>query len=82
MQAHSWSLMSTVAEPLQPQEKFTNRPCSVAYIWSGVLGSNPGYKAFGYTSTGACDAMCDDPEHYFCWIPGYVNSKLCLVLGD
>lgn len=51
-------------------------------IWFGVLASNPGYKAFGYTSTDACNAMCDDPEHYFYWIPGYVNSKLCLVLGD
>jgi hypothetical protein len=25
-----------------------------APIWNGVLGSDPGYKAFGYNSSGAC----------------------------
>ncbi len=49
-------------------------------IWDGVLGPDPGYEAFGYTSTDACticndsgcttNGMCDDPEHYFYWIPG------------
>lgn len=53
-------------------------------IWNGVLGSNPGFAAFGYTSTDACTTCteelgcttvgeCDDPEHYFYWIPGYVS---------
>lgn len=52
----------------------------VGRIWDGVLGSNPGYRAFGYTSTESCtrcnnngctmDGMCDDPEHYFYWFPG------------
>ena len=49
-------------------------------IWDGVLGPDPGYAAFGYVSTDACivdcsivfcstDGMCDDPEHYFYYIP-------------
>lgn len=47
-------------------------------IWDGVLGSDPGYEAFGYTTTDSCVigdgtstvGSCDDPEHYFYWIPG------------
>ena len=52
-----------------------------ARIWDGVLGSDPGYAAFGYVSTDACitncsstfcstDGMCNDPDHYFYYIPG------------
>lgn len=44
-----------------------------ATIWDGVLGSDPGYEAFGYTNPGACyidGNACDDPEHYFCWFDG------------
>lgn len=55
-----------------------------ANIWNGVLGDSPGFKAFGYTSTDSCTqctaelgcttiGMCDDPEHYFYWIPGCVG---------
>jgi hypothetical protein len=47
------------------------------YIWSGVVGASPGYKAFGYNSSGACAlnssttyGACSDPEHTFYWIPG------------
>ncbi|KAL1739257.1 hypothetical protein HDZ31DRAFT_49672 [Schizophyllum fasciatum] len=50
-------------------------------IWDGecVLGSNPGYAAFGYTSTDACTectsncdqyGWCQDWAHYFYWIGG------------
>jgi len=60
-------------------------PLNVAYVdfftlWNGVLGSDPGYQAFGYTNTGWCvnctwegcstNGMCNDPETYFEWIPG------------
>lgn len=48
---------------------------SFASIWQGVLGSNPGYAAFGYTDPGTCTASpnttmgsCDDPDHTFYWI--------------
>lgn len=69
-----------------------------ARIWDGVLGPDPGYKVFGYTSTDSCVigdgtstvGSCDDPEHYFYWIPGCVcylvryasNSYLALILVD
>ncbi|KAG6836178.1 hypothetical protein H0H93_010583, partial [Arthromyces matolae] len=47
-------------------------------IWDGVLGSDPGYAAFGYTTTDSCvdcsgcssTQWCDDPDHYFYWISG------------
>jgi len=55
-----------------------------ARIWDGVLGSNPGYKAFGYTNSSSCltgdqgtVGECDDPKHYFYWIEGWVHV-LCL----
>ena len=60
-------------------------PLAIAFaqlsrIWDGVLGPDPGYAAFGYASTDACivncslefcstEGMCDDPEHYFYYIP-------------
>lgn len=49
-------------------------------IWNGVLGTDPGFAAFGYVSTDSCTQCtddgcstigeCSDPEHYFYWIPG------------
>lgn len=49
----------------------------LSHLWQGVQGSNPGYKAFGYTSPGACTknnvttaGACTDPFHTFEWIPG------------
>lgn len=46
-------------------------------IWEGVLGSDPGFAAFGYTSSGACTVSdqttvgaCSDAAHTFYWIPG------------
>lgn len=58
-------------------------------IWNGVLGPDPGFAAFGYVSTDSCTicndengcstiGSCDDPEHYFYWIPGYVSMFLCV----
>ncbi|KAF8074684.1 hypothetical protein FPV67DRAFT_1559372 [Lyophyllum atratum] len=55
-------------------------------IWNGVLGPDPGYKAFGYVSTeqctrctdgGGCSTVgaCSDPEHYFYWFRGEHPSK-------
>ncbi|TFK42074.1 hypothetical protein BDQ12DRAFT_663333 [Crucibulum laeve] len=46
-------------------------------VWTSVLGSSPGYAAFGYTSPGACLAsagstagVCADPDHTLYWTPG------------
>jgi hypothetical protein len=47
-----------------------------ARIWDGVLGADPGHRAFGYTSTSNCVngpttvGICNDPEHHFYWFAG------------
>ncbi|KAG6810941.1 hypothetical protein H0H92_009682 [Tricholoma furcatifolium] len=62
-------------------------------IWDGVLGSDPGYAAFGYVSTNSCTqctaqngcstiGMCSDPEHYFYWIPGHPSKETDRIMAD
>jgi len=62
-------------------------------IWDGVLGPNPGFAAFGYTSTDACTTCteelgcttvgeCDDPAHYFYWIPGHPSKEGMRIMAD
>ncbi|KAF9444267.1 carbohydrate esterase family 16 protein [Macrolepiota fuliginosa MF-IS2] len=64
-----------------------------ANIWNGVLGSSPGFEAFGYTSTDSCTqctadlgcttiGMCDDPDHYFYWIPGHPSKETMRIMAD
>ncbi|KAI8996637.1 hypothetical protein BD414DRAFT_409262 [Trametes punicea] len=64
-----------------------------ARIWDGVLGPDPGYAAFGYVSTDACivdcsieacttDGMCDDPDHYFYYIPGHPSKEGHRIMAD
>ncbi|PIL28541.1 hypothetical protein GSI_08582 [Ganoderma sinense ZZ0214-1] len=57
-------------------------------IWDGVFGE-PGYKAFGYASTEACiriccvtTGMCDDPEHYFYYIPNHPSKEGMRIIAD
>ncbi|KIJ64866.1 carbohydrate esterase family 16 protein [Hydnomerulius pinastri MD-312] len=70
-------------------------PLNVAFvnfatIWDGVLGSDPGYQAFGYTNTSSCVigdgtstvGSCDDPEHYFYWIPGHPSKETHRIMAD
>ncbi|KAF8829563.1 carbohydrate esterase family 16 protein [Lentinula edodes] len=63
----------------------------MAAIWDGVLGPNPGYQAFGYTSTAACTVCtedcnqygwCMDPEHYFYWIDGHPSKETHRIMAD
>ncbi|KAF8055358.1 carbohydrate esterase family 16 protein [Lyophyllum atratum] len=62
-------------------------------IWNGVLGPDPGFEAFGYTSTDSCTqctaengcstiGMCSDPEHYFYWIPGHPSKETDRIMAD
>lgn len=76
----------TIFSALHDFHRGINSPkLNVAYvdfarIWNGVLGPDPGYAAFGYSSPDACTictaegcttiGMCSDPDHYFYWIPG------------
>ncbi|KIJ37176.1 carbohydrate esterase family 16 protein [Sphaerobolus stellatus SS14] len=58
-------------------------------IWSGLLTSTPGFKAFGYTSSGACTVNssstvgeCSDPAHTFYWIPGHPSKETHRIMAD
>ncbi|EKM77944.1 hypothetical protein AGABI1DRAFT_42492 [Agaricus bisporus var. burnettii JB137-S8] len=64
-----------------------------ANIWEGVLGPHPGFEKFGYVSEDACTkctaelgcttiGMCDDPEHYFYWIPGHPSKETMRIMAD
>ncbi|ETW82742.1 hypothetical protein HETIRDRAFT_315263, partial [Heterobasidion irregulare TC 32-1] len=68
------------------------QPLNVAFgdfsrIWDGVLGSDPGYEAFGYTSTDSCagdttEDSCSDPKHYFYWISGHPSNETMRIMAD
>jgi hypothetical protein len=58
-------------------------------LWDGVLGSTPGYEAFGYTNPGAClvDARttvgaCEDPARTFYWAPGLPTTGTHKLISD
>ncbi|KIM80601.1 carbohydrate esterase family 16 protein [Piloderma croceum F 1598] len=60
-----------------------------ARIWDGVLGDDPGYKAFGYTNSSSCltgdqgtVGECDDPKHYFYWIEGHPSNETMRIMAD
>ncbi|KIJ14047.1 carbohydrate esterase family 16 protein [Paxillus involutus ATCC 200175] len=59
-----------------------------ATIWDGVLGPDPGYQAFGYVSTDACNpgpttnGDCTDPDHYFYWFSGHPSSVTHGLMAD
>ncbi|RDX42274.1 hypothetical protein OH76DRAFT_1488774 [Lentinus brumalis] len=62
-------------------------------IWDGVLGPDPGYKAFGYVSTVVCivdclikscstEGMCNDTEHYIYYIPNHLLKEGMRIMAD
>lgn len=81
-EAYKQAVISGLNELHDPPMNLKVSYVDFSAIWSGVLGSNPGYIAFGYTSTDACNAMCDDPEHYFYWIPGHPSKETMRIMAD
>ncbi|KAI0318729.1 carbohydrate esterase family 16 protein, partial [Amylostereum chailletii] len=59
-------------------------------IWDAVLGTTPGFEAFGYTNDGSClpegatttDDACADPEHTFYWISGHPSKETHRIMAD
>ncbi|KAG7442569.1 uncharacterized protein BT62DRAFT_935864 [Guyanagaster necrorhizus] len=58
-------------------------------LWAAVLGTNPGYEAFGYVSDGACTVnatttvgQCDDPDETFYYIPDYPSAVTHRLMAD
>ncbi|KAH7909169.1 hypothetical protein BJ138DRAFT_1173810 [Hygrophoropsis aurantiaca] len=59
---------------------------SFAPIWAGVLGPDPGYRAFGYTSTRECVGdgarICDDPGGAFYWFAGHPSKQTHRIMAN
>ncbi|KAF8315019.1 hypothetical protein DL93DRAFT_2167054 [Clavulina sp. PMI_390] len=58
-------------------------------LWEAILGTSPGYAAFGYTSSGACTVNsstiigdCSDPAHTFYWIPGHPSKETHRIVAN
>ncbi|KAF8425372.1 hypothetical protein L210DRAFT_3567550 [Boletus edulis BED1] len=77
-------LMAFHAQDLLRNVAFAN----FATIWDGVLGSDPGYRAFGYVNTGPCSpgptthSNCSDPDHYFEWFWGHPSRVTHKIMAD
>ena len=71
-EAYNQAVFSGLNELHKPPTNLKVSYVDFSAIWSGVLGSNLGYNAFGYTSTDACNAIVRRSRtlYNFYWIPG------------
>ncbi|KAI0752437.1 hypothetical protein C8Q80DRAFT_1145938 [Daedaleopsis nitida] len=80
-------------EPAGAGPKLNVAFAAFSRIWDGVLGADPGFEVFGYVSTDACitdcssapcqtDGMCDDPDHFFQYIPGHPSKEGMRLMAD
>ncbi|KAK6984021.1 carbohydrate esterase family 16 protein [Favolaschia claudopus] len=62
-----------------------------APLWDGVLGSSPGFAAFGYANSGACipnlsqtdlSGECSTPLNSFYWLPGHPSKETHRIMAD
>ncbi|KAJ6545079.1 carbohydrate esterase family 16 protein, partial [Mycena vulgaris] len=62
-----------------------------APIWDGVLGTSPGFAAFGYKTAGACipnaaqtnlNGECSTPLNAFYWLPGHPSKETHRIMAD
>ncbi|SJL18739.1 uncharacterized protein ARMOST_22339 [Armillaria ostoyae] len=73
---------------------YSNRGANVGFVdlgnlWAAVLGTNPGYEAFGYVSAGACtvddtttEGQCNNPDETFYYIPSYPSAATHRLMAD
>ncbi|KAK0462397.1 uncharacterized protein EV420DRAFT_1524492 [Desarmillaria tabescens] len=73
---------------------YSKRGANVGFVdlgnlWAAVLGTNPGYEAFGYVSPGACTVndtttvgQCDNPDETFYYIPNYPSAVTHRLMAD
>ncbi|KAJ7892694.1 carbohydrate esterase family 16 protein, partial [Mycena leptocephala] len=69
---------------------------NVAYVdfaplWDAVLGTSPGFAAFGYKTSGACipnlsqtdlSGECSTPLNSFYWLPGHPSKETHRIMAD
>ncbi|KAJ7909143.1 carbohydrate esterase family 16 protein [Mycena leptocephala] len=62
-----------------------------APLWDGVLGTSPGFAAFGYKTSGACipnlsqtdlSGECSTPLNSFYWLPGHPSKETHRIMAD
>ncbi|KAJ6606143.1 hypothetical protein DFH09DRAFT_1353353 [Mycena vulgaris] len=62
-----------------------------APLWDGVLGTSPGFAAFGYKTVGPCipdakqtnlDGECSTPLNTFYWLPGHPSKETHRIMAD
>ncbi|KAJ7183814.1 carbohydrate esterase family 16 protein [Mycena filopes] len=62
-----------------------------APLWDAVLGTSPGFAAFGYKTSGACipnlsqtdlTGECATPLNSFYWLPGHPSKETHRIMAD
>ncbi|KAJ7861402.1 hypothetical protein B0H14DRAFT_2742166 [Mycena olivaceomarginata] len=62
-----------------------------APLWDAVLGTTPGFAAFGYKTSGACipnlsqtdlSGECATPLNSFYWLPGHPSKETHRIMAD
>ncbi|KAJ7192091.1 carbohydrate esterase family 16 protein [Mycena pura] len=62
-----------------------------APLWDGVLGSTPGFAAFGYENPGDCipnakqtdlSGECATPSNSFYWLPSHPSKETHRIMAD
>ncbi|KAJ7074038.1 carbohydrate esterase family 16 protein [Mycena amicta] len=62
-----------------------------APLWDAVLGTSPGFAAFGYKTSGSCipnlsqtdlSGECSTPLNSFYWLPGHPSKETHRIMAD
>ncbi|KAF8191021.1 carbohydrate esterase family 16 protein [Mycena galopus ATCC 62051] len=62
-----------------------------APLWTAVLGTSPGFAAFGYKTVGPCipdleqtdlSGECSTPLNTFYWLPGHPSKETHRIMAD
>ncbi|KAJ7734436.1 carbohydrate esterase family 16 protein [Mycena metata] len=62
-----------------------------APLWDAVLGTSPGFAAFGYNTSGACipnleqtnlTGECSTPLNSFYWLPGHPSKETHRIMAN
>ncbi|KAJ7444333.1 carbohydrate esterase family 16 protein [Mycena latifolia] len=60
-------------------------------LWDAILGTTPGFAAFGYKTSGACiptlsqtdlSGECSTPLNSFYWLPGHPSKETHRIMAD
>jgi hypothetical protein len=82
-EAYKQQIFDGLREMRKNSHQFRYGYVDFKYIWNSVLGSTPGYEAFGYTSDGACtqnsSSLADLASPLHSYFDYYLNSFLAVL---